>query len=160
MRSARSIARLYLLLLFCRHERFRSDSRAAKANALRERTSLMTLPRAPANSTFHPLLSTRTTTPRSDFSRNHFDIGKRNTDGSIDIPRMREGGMNGIFFSIWIDGKTLGPPAIQKALDQIDSCATMSAKIQGHCFAVPPKMSAAPTRKTKSPRSWASKAAT
>ena len=49
-----------------------------------------------------------------------FDIGKRNPDGHVDIPRMREGGMNAIFFSIWIDGRTMGPPAVQKALDQID----------------------------------------
>ena len=41
--------------------------------------------------------------------------------GHIDIPRMREGGMNAIFFSIWIDGRTMGPPAVQKALDQIDA---------------------------------------
>ena len=34
---------------------------------------------------------------------------------------MREGGMNAIFFSIWIDGRIMGPPAIQKALDQIDA---------------------------------------
>ncbi len=40
--------------------------------------------------------------------------------GHVDIPRMREGGMNAIFFSIWIDGRILGPPAVQKALDQID----------------------------------------
>ncbi len=33
---------------------------------------------------------------------------------------MREGGMNAIFFSIWIDGRTTGPAAVQKALDQID----------------------------------------
>ena len=50
-----------------------------------------------------------------------FDIGKRNPDGHVDIPRIREGGMNALFFSIWIDGKILGPPAIQKALGQIDS---------------------------------------
>jgi len=50
-----------------------------------------------------------------------FDLGKRNATGHIDIPRMREGGMNAIFFSIWIDGRTLGPPAIQQALDQIDA---------------------------------------
>src|SRR5271168_92261 len=50
-----------------------------------------------------------------------FDIGKRNPDGHVDIPRMREGGMNAIFFSIWIDGRILGPPAVQKALDQIDA---------------------------------------
>ncbi|HEX4424555.1 MAG TPA: dipeptidase [Terriglobales bacterium] len=55
------------------------------------------------------------------FSSSDFDLGKRNSTGSIDIPRMREGGMNAIFFSIWIDGRIMGPPAIQKALDQIDA---------------------------------------
>ena len=50
-----------------------------------------------------------------------YDLGKRNPDGHVDIPRMREGGMNAIFFSIWIDGRILGPPAVQKALDQIDA---------------------------------------
>jgi membrane dipeptidase len=49
-----------------------------------------------------------------------FDLGKRNPSGHVDIPRMREGGMNAIFFSIWIDGRIMGPTAIQKALDQID----------------------------------------
>ena len=50
-----------------------------------------------------------------------YDLGKRNSFAHVDIPRMREGGMNGIFFSIWIDGRIVGPPAIQKALDQIDA---------------------------------------
>ncbi len=50
-----------------------------------------------------------------------YDLGKRNPNSAVDIPRMREGGMNGIFFSIWIDGQIMGPPAIQKALDQIDA---------------------------------------
>ena len=60
------------------------------------------------------------TTQRFLFSKT-FDLGKRNPDGHVDIPRMREGGMNAIFFSIWIDGRTMGPPAVQKALDQIDA---------------------------------------
>jgi len=60
------------------------------------------------------------TTQRFLFSKT-FDLGKRNPDGHVDIPRMREGGMNAIFFSIWVDGRTLGPPAVQKALDQIDA---------------------------------------
>lgn len=60
------------------------------------------------------------TTQRLLFSKT-FDLGKRNADGHVDIPRMREGGMNAIFFSIWVDGRTLGPPAVQKALDQIDA---------------------------------------
>jgi membrane dipeptidase len=55
------------------------------------------------------------------FSSKDFDLGKRNDSGHIDIPRMREGGLGAIFFSIWIDGRTMGPLAIQKALDQIDS---------------------------------------
>jgi membrane dipeptidase len=53
------------------------------------------------------------------FFTQDFDLGRRNPGGHVDIPRMREGGMNAIFFSIWIDGRTLGPPAVQKALDQI-----------------------------------------
>ncbi len=57
-----------------------------------------------------------------------FDISKRNSDGSIDIPRMREGGMSAIFFSIWIDGRIIGPSAIQKALDQIDAVHEMARK--------------------------------
>ena len=55
------------------------------------------------------------------FFSSDFDLGRRNPTGHIDIPRMREGGLNAIFFSIWIDGRTMGPLAIQKALDQIDA---------------------------------------
>jgi len=66
------------------------------------------------------VLDTHDDTTQRFFSKS-FDIAKRNPDGHIDIPRMREGGMNAIFFSIWIDGRTMGPPAIQKALDQVDA---------------------------------------
>src|ERR1700678_974067 len=48
-----------------------------------------------------------------------FDFGARHTDGSVDIPRMREGGMDAIFFSIWIPGTVTGPAAVQRALAQI-----------------------------------------
>ncbi len=50
-----------------------------------------------------------------------FDLAERHASGSIDIPRMRQGGMNAIFFSIWIPSKITGPAAVQKALDQIDA---------------------------------------
>jgi membrane dipeptidase len=66
------------------------------------------------------VVDTHDDTTQRFFSSN-FDLGKRNPDGHIDIPRMREGGLNAIFFSIWIDGRIMGPPAIQKALDQIDA---------------------------------------
>src|SRR5947208_680667 len=66
------------------------------------------------------VLDTHDDTTQRFFSKD-FDLGKRNPDGHIDIPRMREGGMNAIFFSIWIDGRVTGPPAVQKALDQVDA---------------------------------------
>jgi membrane dipeptidase len=50
-----------------------------------------------------------------------FDLADRHSDGSIDIPRMRQGGLNAIFFSIWIPSKTTGPQAVKQALDQIDA---------------------------------------
>src|ERR1700684_705609 len=48
-----------------------------------------------------------------------FDFGAIHSDGSVDIPRMREGGLSAIFFSIWIPGTVTGPTAVQRALDQI-----------------------------------------
>src|ERR1700723_3986729 len=54
-----------------------------------------------------------------------FDIGVRHTDGSVDIPRMREGGLSAIFFSIWISGTVTGPEAVKRTLDQIDAVRQM-----------------------------------
>ena len=50
-----------------------------------------------------------------------FDIAARNKTGSLDIPRMREGGLDALFFSIWITGDVTGPAAVTRALDQIDA---------------------------------------
>jgi membrane dipeptidase len=50
-----------------------------------------------------------------------FDLGVRSGSGSIDIPRMREGNLGAIFFSIWIPSKITGPEAVDRALVQIDS---------------------------------------
>src|SRR5262252_10863329 len=60
------------------------------------------------------------TTQRLIFEKT-FDIGARNKDGNIDIPRMREGGLDAIFFSIWVTGDVTGPIAVKRALDQIDA---------------------------------------
>ena len=67
------------------------------------------------------VLDTHDDTTQRFFEKGGFDLAARHTDGHIDIPRMREGGMNAIFFSIWIDGRIMGPQAVQKALDQIDA---------------------------------------
>jgi membrane dipeptidase len=60
------------------------------------------------------------TTQRLIFDK-AFDIGARNQTGSIDIPRMREGGLDALFFSIWMEGDVTGPRAIKAALQQIDA---------------------------------------
>jgi membrane dipeptidase len=65
------------------------------------------------------VLDTHADTPQRMLAGN-FDLGKRDAEGHVDIPRMREGGLNVQFFSIFISGRILGPPAIQQALDQID----------------------------------------
>jgi membrane dipeptidase len=48
-----------------------------------------------------------------------FDLAVRHRDGSIDIPRMKAGGLDAIFFSIWMSGKITGPEAVKRAEAQI-----------------------------------------
>ena len=50
-----------------------------------------------------------------------FDIAERHDDGSIDLPRMREGGLDAIFFSIWIPSKVTGTEAVNRAIEQIEA---------------------------------------
>src|SRR2546429_7774735 len=50
-----------------------------------------------------------------------FDLGTRSSTGSIDIPRMREGNLGAIFFSIWMPSKITGPDAVDRAIVQIDA---------------------------------------
>src|SRR5437773_535316 len=50
-----------------------------------------------------------------------FDLGTRSATGSIDIPRMREGNLSAIFFSIWMPSKVTGPDAVNRAMAQIDA---------------------------------------
>src|SRR5438046_10330740 len=61
------------------------------------------------------VLDTHDDTTQRFFSKD-FDIAKRNADGSIDIPRMREGGLNATFYSIRLDVRTIGLAALQDAL--------------------------------------------
>jgi membrane dipeptidase len=60
------------------------------------------------------------TTQRLVFDR-AFNIGTRNLNGNLDIPRMKDGGLDALFFSIWVPGDVTGPIAIKRALVQIDA---------------------------------------
>ncbi|HZS10191.1 MAG TPA: dipeptidase [Blastocatellia bacterium] len=44
---------------------------------------------------------------------------ERHTTGHIDLPRMKEGGLNGLFFSIFMPGTVTGPTAVNNALQRI-----------------------------------------
>lgn len=57
-----------------------------------------------------------------------FDLGARHTDGSVDIPRMKEGGLGAIFFSIWMSGKITGPEAVERATKQINAVRDLAKK--------------------------------
>ncbi len=50
-----------------------------------------------------------------------FDIAKRDATGHTDIPRMKEGGLDAIFFSIYMAGTVTGPEAVKRSLRLIDS---------------------------------------
>ncbi len=50
-----------------------------------------------------------------------FNLAERHTDGNIDIPRMRDGGLDALFFSIWVPSDVTGPIAVKRAFDQIDA---------------------------------------
>ncbi len=60
------------------------------------------------------------TTQRLVFD-NRFNISERHSDGNIDVPRMRDGGLDALFFSIWVPSDVTGPPAVKRAFDQIDA---------------------------------------
>ena len=51
----------------------------------------------------------------------HFDLAVRDPRGSIDIPRLREGGISAIFFAVWISSRVQGPPAVQRAVEQMNA---------------------------------------
>lgn len=66
------------------------------------------------------VVDTHDDTPQRMLFEN-FDLGHRDAEGHIDIPRMREGGLNAIYFSIWCPVAITGPPAVKRALDLIDA---------------------------------------
>src|SRR5713226_2415289 len=49
------------------------------------------------------------------------DLAKRDAEGHLDIPRMREGGLNAVFMSIWTPSQMNGPRGVKRALDLIDA---------------------------------------
>ena len=49
------------------------------------------------------------------------DLAHRDPEGHLDIPRMREGGLNAVFMSIWTPGSVNGAKGVKRSLDLIDA---------------------------------------
>jgi len=67
------------------------------------------------------VIDTHADTPQRMLFEKGFDLGVRHPNGNIDIPRMRQGGLDALFFSIWVPSDVTGPPAVKRALDLVDS---------------------------------------
>jgi membrane dipeptidase len=58
-----------------------------------------------------------------------YDLTQRHDFGQVDVPRMRQGHVTGVFLSIWTDAVRYTPTeAIRRALDQIDAVRRQIAR--------------------------------
>jgi len=66
------------------------------------------------------VIDTHTDTPqRILFDR--FDLAKREVEGCVDIPRLREGGVGAVFFALWVPVEITGAAATKRARDLLDA---------------------------------------
>lgn len=66
------------------------------------------------------------------FRDGSYDLGIRNTRGEVDIPRMRDGGVTAVFFSVYTSAtRHTELEAVQEALEIIDSILIQAARFSG-----------------------------
>ncbi|MBI4481469.1 MAG: membrane dipeptidase [Acidobacteria bacterium] len=56
------------------------------------------------------------------------DLGQRLSTGHLDLPRMKEGGLDAQFFAVWVDSVFSGPVAIKQTLRLIDCVNQLVAR--------------------------------
>jgi len=66
------------------------------------------------------VFDTHADTPQRLFF-DQFDLAKRDAEGCVDIPRLREGGVGAIFFALWVPVEITGVAATQRARDLLDA---------------------------------------
>jgi membrane dipeptidase len=74
------------------------------------------------------VFDTHADTPQR-FLFDQFDLGHRDSEGCIDIPRLREGGVGAIFFALWVPVEIDGPAATKRAFELL---AATESQIQRH----------------------------
>ena len=74
-----------------------------------------------------------------------YDLGARNTRGEVDIPRMRDGGVTGVFFSVYTSAtRNTELESVQEALEIIDAVRREVSRFSGDLALA--TASAAPSR--------------
>ena len=58
-----------------------------------------------------------------------FDLAKRDVEGCVDIPRLREGGVGAVFFALWVPVGITGAAATKRARDLLDA---VLAQVEHH----------------------------
>src|ERR1700693_623679 len=89
------------------------------------------------------VFDTHADTPQRFFF-DQFDLGHRDAEGCVDIPRLREGGVGAVFFALWVPVEITGAAAtlgagelLAATLQQIEihggdlALATSSAEVRG-----------------------------
>lgn len=66
------------------------------------------------------VFDTHADTPQRLFF-DHFDLAKRDAEGCVDIPRLREGGIGAIFFALWVPVEVAGSAATERAQGLLDA---------------------------------------
>jgi membrane dipeptidase len=66
------------------------------------------------------VFDTHADTPQRFFF-DQFDLAKRDAEGCVDIPRLREGGVGAIFFALWVPVEITGAAATGRARDLLDA---------------------------------------
>ena len=66
------------------------------------------------------VFDTHTDTPQRLFF-DRFNLAKRDPEGCVDIPRLREGGVGAIFFALWVPVEITGGAATRRARDLLDA---------------------------------------
>ena len=100
-----------------------TQTEQASPTVVVEQTSASVLGISPQAARVHTnaiVVDAHADTPQRLLFETNFDLGARHGDGSADIPRMREGGLDAQFFSIWVSSRVTGPPAVKRALALID----------------------------------------
>jgi membrane dipeptidase len=66
------------------------------------------------------VFDTHADTPQRLFF-DQFDLAKRDAEGCVDIPRLREGGVGAVFFALWVPVEITGVAATQRARDLLEA---------------------------------------